>query len=421
MRTKGAEVGVRTAAVPGLQSSARAVDPRHRLGAALHRRRRQHGGEPARAAATASSSRISTARLPWLTLDADFVDLARALPGQRPGRRLHPRFDRDGGRRGHHGAATSTSFFGSVRVRYFGPRALIEDDTRALEVLDAGQRCRSATSVTNHWSVALDVFNVFDANVSDIDYFYTSRLPGEPDDGVDDIHTHPAEPRSFRGSVTDELRRRSDSVIGFFERGGPVMWPLLAHLDRGAHGGDRAALLHRRASAAAPPAVGRGDLRSRGARASSTTRARLGADSRDFVARVLTYALDHRDVSFSNALLEASNRELQRFNRGLPILDTVDHAGAARGSVRDGHRNDPRLRPARRKRTRRAHRHHRRHRGSADRDRLRPAHRDDRAAPVQLPERAPRTGASGDRERRRASGDAAAEVGTRVPAGARQP
>ncbi len=48
-----------------------------------------------------------------------------------------------------------------------------------------------------------------------------------------------------------------------------------------------------------------------------------GADSRDFVARVLTFALEHRDVSFSNALLQASNRELQRFNRGLPVLDTV--------------------------------------------------------------------------------------------------
>jgi biopolymer transport protein ExbB len=48
-----------------------------------------------------------------------------------------------------------------------------------------------------------------------------------------------------------------------------------------------------------------------------------GINSGDFVARVLTFALEHRDVSFSNALLQASNRELQRFNRGLPILDTV--------------------------------------------------------------------------------------------------
>lgn len=50
---------------------------------------------------------------------------------------------------------------------------------------------------------------------------------------------------------------------------------------------------------------------------------KAGADSDDFVARVLTFALEHRDVSFSNALLQASGRELQRFNRGLPVLDTV--------------------------------------------------------------------------------------------------
>ena len=48
-----------------------------------------------------------------------------------------------------------------------------------------------------------------------------------------------------------------------------------------------------------------------------------GRDSRGFVARVLTYALEHRDVSYSNALLEASSLELQRFNRGIAILDTI--------------------------------------------------------------------------------------------------
>jgi hypothetical protein len=46
--------------------------------------------------------------------------------------------------------------------------------------------------------VVLEAFNLFDAEVSDIDYFYTSRLPDEPADGVDDIHTHPALPRSAR-------------------------------------------------------------------------------------------------------------------------------------------------------------------------------------------------------------------------------
>jgi hypothetical protein len=41
-------------------------------------------------------------------------------------------------------------------------------------------------------------FNLFDAKASDIDYFYTSRLSGEPAGGVDDVHVHPVVPRSVR-------------------------------------------------------------------------------------------------------------------------------------------------------------------------------------------------------------------------------
>ena len=52
------------------------------------------------------------------------------------------------------------------------------------------------------WSAAVDVFNVFDSKHSDIDYYYASRLPGEPEEGVEDIHFHPTEPRQFRVSVT---------------------------------------------------------------------------------------------------------------------------------------------------------------------------------------------------------------------------
>jgi biopolymer transport protein ExbB len=48
-----------------------------------------------------------------------------------------------------------------------------------------------------------------------------------------------------------------------------------------------------------------------------------GAGSPDYIARTLTYALEHRDVSYSNAILQASGRELQRFNRGISVLDTI--------------------------------------------------------------------------------------------------
>jgi hypothetical protein len=36
---------------------------------------------------------------------------------------------------------------------------------------------------------------------SDIDCYYTSRLPNEPVAGVGDIHTHPIEPFTVRASL----------------------------------------------------------------------------------------------------------------------------------------------------------------------------------------------------------------------------
>lgn len=46
--------------------------------------------------------------------------------------------------------------------------------------------------------LSLDVFNLFDRKASDIDYYYTSRLQGEPAQGVSGLHAHPAEPRTVR-------------------------------------------------------------------------------------------------------------------------------------------------------------------------------------------------------------------------------
>ena len=46
--------------------------------------------------------------------------------------------------------------------------------------------------------LALDVLNALDSNDHDIDYFYASRLPGEPTDGAEDLHYHVMEPRTWR-------------------------------------------------------------------------------------------------------------------------------------------------------------------------------------------------------------------------------
>ena len=50
---------------------------------------------------------------------------------------------------------------------------------------------------------------------------------------------------------------------------------------------------------------------------------KIGERCQDFVVRTLTYGLKHREKSFSNALLQAANKELKRFSQGLTVLDTT--------------------------------------------------------------------------------------------------
>lgn len=48
----------------------------------------------------------------------------------------------------------------------------------------------------------------------------------------------------------------------------------------------------------------------------------LGKKSNDFVARILVYALTHKEHSLHNAFVRASNQELNRFQQGMATLDT---------------------------------------------------------------------------------------------------
>jgi outer membrane receptor protein involved in Fe transport len=91
-------------------------------------------------------------------------------------------------------------WFGSVRWRYFGPRPLIEDNSvrsSATSLVNA----RLGYALTKQVRAYVDVFNLFDRKASDIEYFYASRLPGEPAGGVRDIHFHPVESRVLRATI----------------------------------------------------------------------------------------------------------------------------------------------------------------------------------------------------------------------------
>ncbi len=94
-------------------------------------------------------------------------------------------------------AEPSRRLSASLRVRHLGPRPLTED---------AGMTSRGSTlwnadggvRLSPRARVVVEGFNLSDVAVSDVEYVYRSRLPGEPRDGIEDVHSHAVPPRSLR-------------------------------------------------------------------------------------------------------------------------------------------------------------------------------------------------------------------------------
>jgi hypothetical protein len=91
---------------------------------------------------------------------------------------------------------TGQGAFAVLRVRHFGAHPLVEDNSvrgtpTTLVNASMGYSLRRAR-------LTASVLNVLGSNARDIQYFYASRLPGEPAGGVDDVHYHPVEPRQLR-------------------------------------------------------------------------------------------------------------------------------------------------------------------------------------------------------------------------------
>lgn len=111
-------------------------------------------------------------------------------------------------------------------------------------------------------------------------------------------------------------------MMELFAKGGPVMWPLLVtSLVTVAVVVERLLFLAAERRRREPQAV-ESVLRATESGALDEAVA-AGRSSTDSLARSLALALEHRDESFSGAMLRAANLELKRFNRGLAVLDTV--------------------------------------------------------------------------------------------------
>ena len=199
VRTKGYELGVRSELVPGWQSTLSLWN----LEAASELLFVGDAGttEPSRPSRRYGVEWTNLYVLSdWLAVDADLAW-------------SHARFRDHDALVGDYipGAVSSTAnigvtldhlgpWFGALRLRYFGPRPLIEDNSvrsgsSALTNLRVGYKIDSRTQL------ALDVYNLFDRKVNDIEYWYDSQLANEAAP-VNDRHIHPTEPRTFRLTVS---------------------------------------------------------------------------------------------------------------------------------------------------------------------------------------------------------------------------
>lgn len=203
VRSKGAEVGIRTEIIPGLQSSFALyqLDFDSEL-VFVGDAGTTEAGRPSRRVGFEFNNYYKPVN--WLTIDAD-VAFARARfqDADPAGRRI------PGAIEGVASVAVAVDnlgpYFGALQLRYFGPRALIEDNS---------VRSKSTTTVNGrigyklgkHTRIELEGFNLTNRKASAIDYFYASRLANEPvGQSTEDIHFHPIESRSFRITLSKQF------------------------------------------------------------------------------------------------------------------------------------------------------------------------------------------------------------------------
>ena len=194
VRSRGAEAGVRTQAIKGLDSTVSLflLDFDSEL---------VFGGDSGDTQPSRPSRRIGvewTNRyrpLAWMTLDGDLAWTQARFTGFDPAGDLVPSAPAVVASAGVT-LGEDTGWFGALRWRYFGPRPLIEDGSvwsGATSLFDLRAGYTFATGL----KLTLDALNLFDTQADQIDYYYQSRLRGEAV-AVNDVHFHPVEPLAVR-------------------------------------------------------------------------------------------------------------------------------------------------------------------------------------------------------------------------------
>jgi outer membrane receptor protein involved in Fe transport len=194
VRTRGSEIGVRSVAIPKLQTSL--AFWRLDLDSEL-----LFVGDAGTTEASRPSRRegieFANYYRPFkgVVVDADVaVSRARFRDASEDGNRIPGAIERT--------ASVGVTiddigpWYGGLRMRYFGPRPLIEDNavrSRASTLFNL----KAGYKFSKNIRANIDVLNLFNRKVNDIEYFYESRLR-EEESPVADKHIHPAEPRTVR-------------------------------------------------------------------------------------------------------------------------------------------------------------------------------------------------------------------------------
>jgi len=198
VKSRGGELGARTEIIPGLQSSLALWQLR--LGSELVFLGDAGDTEASRASLRRGVEWTNYWKLrPWLLFDMNLsASKARFSEDDPAGSSIPGSIDKVASM-----GLTVTDWhkwFGALQWRYFGPRPLTEDNSQrssstSLTYLRVGRQ------IDPNLRLSLDVFNLFNRKASDIDYYYASRLRGEPPGGVNDVHFHPVEPRTLRATL----------------------------------------------------------------------------------------------------------------------------------------------------------------------------------------------------------------------------
>ncbi|MCC7701917.1 TonB-dependent receptor [Janthinobacterium sp. GW460P] len=193
-RSRGLELGVRSAAIAGLQTSLSLyrLDFDSEL-LFIGDAGATEAGRPSRRYGIEFSSYYKAAG--WLSLDLDLAYARARSRGSDPAGDFIP-----GAIEGVAQLAITVTppgpWSGALRLRYFGPRPLVEDNS-VRSAASVGLNGRIAYRIDKTLRVELEGYNLANRRDSATDYYYASRLPGEAQP-VDDIHFHPVESRSLR-------------------------------------------------------------------------------------------------------------------------------------------------------------------------------------------------------------------------------